>query len=121
MTALEKAQLAWGAGLPDWVMVLASACDTTTQSEVTSRVPYSAATLSYVIANKYKGDLGKVEQAVRGALMGKTVLCPLVGELATDTCLGHQRAKWAPHNPQRIAFWKACRSGCPHSRLGVGR
>ncbi|MDA8230375.1 MAG: transcriptional regulator [Magnetospirillum sp.] len=118
--ALARVKAAWGESMPDWVDALGRACDQASQSAVAKRIGYSAAAVSFVINAKYTGDLTAVEQAVRGALMAATVACPLVGELATDACLAHQRAAWAPHNPQRIAFYRACRSGCPHSRHQTG-
>lgn len=117
---LDRATAAWGASVPTWVEALARACDESSQSKVARRIGYSAATLSYVLNARYSGDLGAVEQAVKGALMAETVACPLVGSLAADTCLNHQKAPWAPHNPQRIAFYRACRDGCPNSRSGGG-
>lgn len=114
--ALARAQAAWG-NPPDWVRALADACDRATQTEVAKRIGRSAALVSNVLTAKYKGDLTAVEQVVRGALMNGVVDCPVVGELASDTCDQHQKAKWSPINPQRIAFYRACRAGCPHSRL----
>ncbi len=102
---------------PDWVKALAIACDVSSQSAVARQLGYSPAVVSTVLANKYQGDLTAVEQAVRGALMAQTILCPVVGELSSQACNAHQRQPWAPHNPQRIQFYKACRAGCPHSRL----
>lgn len=120
MTALARAKAAWGEAIPDWVTALAEACDRESQNAVAKRLDYSAAAVSTVIGNKYGGALTAVEQAVRGALMSATVACPVMGELPADACNSHQRAPWAPHNPQRIKFYRACRSGCPHSRLGGG-
>lgn len=117
-SALGKALAAWGAEIPDWIVVLANAIDEASQNKVAERLAYSAAVLSQVINNRYKAPLTGIEQAVRGALMAATVDCPVVGELASDACLAHQKAPWSPHNPQRIAFYRACRQGCPHSRIG---
>jgi hypothetical protein len=117
---VEKAIAAWGEPLPDWVDVLARACAADSQAAVARRLGYSGALVSNVLAAKYKADLASVETVVRGVLMAATVVCPVVGDLATDQCLGHQRAPWAPHNPQRIAFYRACRAGCPNSRIGGG-
>ena len=116
--AVERAAASWGDTIPDWVLVLAEACDRTSQNAAAKKLGYSAAMVSTVIANKYGGGLIAVEQAVRGAFMSATVECPVVGELGADACNTHQRAPWAPHNPSRIAFFKACRNGCPHSRIG---
>ena len=118
--AVAKAQAAWGEAMPDWVLVLAQECDRTSQNAAAKRIDYSSAAVSQVINNCYKAPSTSIEQAVRGALMAAVVACPVVGDLAADTCLTHQKAPWAPHNPQRIAFWRACRGGCPHSRVGGG-
>lgn len=118
ISALARARAAWGETLPDWIEVLAREADRTSQNAAAARIRYSAATVSHVLKAAYKGDITAVEQAVRGVLMAATVNCPVVGDLATDLCLRHQRASWAPHNPQRIQFYRACRDGCPHSRLG---
>lgn len=120
ISALDRARAAFGEALPDWVEVLAREADRTSQNAVAVRIKYSAATVSHVLKAAYKGDITAVEQSVRGALMAVTVHCPVVGDLATDLCLRHQRAPWAPHNPQRIQFYRACRSGCRHSRLKEG-
>lgn len=118
LSAAARARAAWGDDAPAWILALAAECDRTSQKAAAIRIQYSAATVSLVIANTYTGDLTKVEQAVRGAFMAATVACPVVGDLAADTCLNHQKAPWAPHNPQRIAFFRACRGGCPNSRIG---
>lgn len=115
-TALGRAMQSWG-DLPDWITVLAKACDVSSQAKIAKRLGYSAATISYVLKHAYAGDVSKVEQAVRGALMGEVVDCPVVGPLSADGCLAHQREEYHPINPQRIAFHRACRSGCPNSKL----
>jgi glycine cleavage system regulatory protein len=115
---LNLAISAWGDDKPVWVRALADACDAENQTLVARRLNRSSGLVSSVLSGKYKGSMDAVEQVVRGALMAETVDCPVVGALSTDTCLEHQQAKWAPHNPQRIAFFRACRNGCPHSRIG---
>ena len=118
VTALDKAKLAWGDKMPDWVEVLAKACDAENQKGVANRLGKSGALISQTLANKYGGDMEAVEQLVRGMLMAQTVDCPVVGELATDQCQTHQNAKYSGHNPQSVSFYKACRNNCPHSRIG---
>jgi hypothetical protein len=123
MTALGRAIAAWTTGgqdVPDWVGALAIACDESSQNAIAKRLDYSPAVVSNVLRRTYSGDLRAVEQAVRGRLMNQKVTCPVVGELDAATCNGHQRAPWSPHNPQRIQFYRACRAGCPNSRLPKG-
>lgn len=118
--AQDKARAAWGEALPEWVLALAAACDRDGGRAVAERIGYSRSAVSLVINNRWNGDLTRIEQAVRGALMNAEVACPVVGALALDRCATHQKAAWAPHNPQRIQFYRACRSGCPHSNLKGG-
>lgn len=115
---LAKAVTAWGEDLPLWVRVLAEECDRTTARAAATRIGYSAALVSNVLAAKYSGDMQAVEMKVKGALMAATVHCPLLGALATDICLTHQRAPWSARNPQAALLYRACRTGCPHSRIG---
>ena len=120
LTAVQRAVAAWEDQTPDWVMALAIACDKSTQNRVAGRIGYSAAVVSNVLKAKYSGDLKAVEGAVKGALMNETVVCPVVGDLSRQACGEHQRRPGAPHNPPRIQFFKACRGGCPHSRINQG-
>lgn len=104
----------------DWIEALAAECARVgSQAKVARDLGYSPSTLSLVLKGTYPGSTAAIEAVVRGRLMSSVVDCPVVGELPTDQCQRHQQAPWAPHNPQRIAFFRACRSGCPHSRLPV--
>lgn len=49
--------------------------------------------------------------------MHATVACPVAGELRMHHCLQNQRMPFAATNPQRVRLYRACRAGCPHSRL----
>lgn len=108
---------------PDWIEALAAeVARVGSQAKVADALGYSASTVSLVLRGKYPGDTTAIEAVVRGRLMSTIVECPVVGPLPTDQCTRHQQAPWAPHNPQRIAFYRACRGGsCPHSRVGGTR
>jgi DNA-binding transcriptional regulator YdaS (Cro superfamily) len=107
---------------PDWVEALLDAVKQLgSQKAVADLLGYSPATISLVLSGRHPNP-ATIEQIVRGRFMATTVDCPLVGELPVDQCTRHQQAPWSPHNPQRIAFYKACRGGgCPHSRVGGTR
>ncbi len=107
---------------PDWIAALAAECARVgSQAKVANDLGYSASTISLVLRGKYPGDTTAIEAVVRGRLLATTVDCPVVGELPTDQCTRHQQASWSPTNPQRIAFYRACRGGCRHSRVGGTR
>jgi hypothetical protein len=114
---VAKARGAWGDGVPAWVIVLAGECNRTSGSAVAKRLGYSPAVVSHVIANTYPGDIRRVEEKVRGALMGVTVDCPVLGEIGLDRCLDEQRKPFSGTSSIRSRLFRACRSGCPHSRL----
>lgn len=114
---VEKAEAAWGQGLPDWVREIAELADRESLNSCARKIGYSAAALSQTIGNKYRGDLAKVEDKVRGALMGKTVDCPVLGAIGRHTCLDWQAKPRAVTNSTRSKVYRACRNGCPHSRL----
>ncbi len=69
-----------------------------------------------MLRNKYKADTKSVRDCVMGALMGKTVSCPVLGDdLPRDRCIQLQKQEFAATNPQRVQLWNACPS-CPNYR-----
>lgn len=101
----------------DWVDVLRAECEKSSQSAVSRQLDYSPAVINQVLKGTYKGDVSKVEAAVKGCFMNEIVACPVVGEIATNICLSYQKQPFAAINPLRVQLYKACRAGCPHSRL----
>ena len=104
-------------GAPDWLDTLREACRAQTQRKVAQLLGYSTSVISQVLSGKYPADLGPIEAAVRGALMGETVMCPVLAEIPRSTCIAEQRRPVSTSSPIRIRLWRACRGGCPHGRL----
>ena len=115
-TARSKVARAWGDDAPAWVRALADECDHSSQSKTAARIGYSPAVVNTVLARTYRGDYTAVEQAVKGALQAETVQCPVAGEIAAHQCSEFQRQPFSPTNSMRVRLFRACRSGCPHSR-----
>ncbi|WP_420132627.1 transcriptional regulator [Rhodopseudomonas sp.] len=115
---LVKARAAWGNELPDWIEELAKEANRITARSLAKRLGYSNAVISFVLGRKYKGDMKRVEEIVRGALLGSTVICPIVGEIGRDQCLEHQKLGNTGASAIRAAIARECSSGrCQHSRL----
>lgn len=100
-----------------WLDVLAAACTAGTQAQIAERIGYSPGAVSAVLAGTYKGNLDRVQLAVEGALLNSVVDCPVIGELPRQRCIEHQRTPFTPTNPSRVALFRACRGGCPHSLI----
>jgi len=115
MNTVIRTRAAWGDAAPEWILVLAEHCDHSSQKAVADQIGYSSAVVNQVLSGRYSGDMGAVEQAVKGALLNTTVSCPVAGDLPAHRCLEYQRLPFAATNPQRIALYKACRT-CPHNR-----
>ena len=116
----DKARDAWG-DVPDWVSELADLADRERLKGAASAIGYSTTAVSNVINNKYQlGDLDRVEQATRGALMGVVVACPVLGTLSRKTCLDWQKKPFAPSSAYRMRMFRACRGGCPNFRQKGG-
>lgn len=115
----RKANAGWNGQPPEWVLVLARACDEAgSQNKVAKRIGKSAAAISRVLAGDYRGSLEAVERAVKDHLMNRRVFCPGLGQyIPVSECLSWQSKPFAPTNPRRVAMFRACRSGCEHSRL----
>ncbi|MGF3028003.1 transcriptional regulator [Methylobacterium aquaticum] len=120
-TFLRKAEAAWGDGLPPEVRALAERCDTHTAAAAAKAVGISPATVSHLIHAKVENhDLAKIYGKIRGALLSETVECPRKGAMRRDVCLQWQAKPFAATSADRVAMYRACRSGCPHSRLKEG-
>lgn len=114
MTQLMTAQGAWGAEMPDWIATLAQACIETSQNQVARRLGYSSTVVSLVLRNKYTGDIGNVETAVRGTFENLCVACPVLGEIPVIDCRNwQQKARtYSNENSMRVRMFKAC-NRCP--------
>lgn len=103
---------------PDWIVALADACQARTQAGVARRLGVSGSQISQALANRYPSPLDRLEQMVRGALMGAVVDCPVLGEIGRDQCLAEQAKDFTFSSSVRTRLHRACRSGCANSRLG---
>ena len=113
---VETARTHWRDGLPDWVLVMAEHCDQIGQPAVAQRIGMSTSVVSDTLRSKYKGRLDRVQERVKGALMGETVSCPVLGDdLPRDRCLHLQGRPFAATNPERVQLYRTC-PACPHFR-----
>ena len=119
--SVANATAAWGDEMPDWVVTLAQACDRSSQNAIAKRLGLSGSVVSAVLRRNYSGNYETVEQATRGALMGDTLICPVLGEIATHACLEHQKKARYPvaASSARVRISRACRGGCIHSRIKI--
>lgn len=115
LSNVQKARAAWGAAAPEWVIVLAEACDGkgSSQTAVAGKLGVSGTMISQALANVYAGRLDKLEQRVRGELMGQIVDCPVLGEITKRKCIDSQSRAYACTNDLRIELRRAC-PRCQH-------
>jgi len=114
-TMTQKALAGWGE-VPDWVDALATLADEEGLLGAEKRIGYSRSTLSTVIANKYRGDIARVEEMIRGALLSAVVECPVLGQIGRDRCLREQGEPFRATSAFRAQLYHACRNGCPNAR-----
>lgn len=113
----EKAQTAWSP-LPDWVAELAAYADVHGAKATARMIGYSVSAVSVVINGKgHKLNLARIEEMVRGAIMGLSVECPERGDMPRDVCMGWQARPYSVTSAAAVRMYRACRSGCPHSKL----
>ena len=110
---LGRARAGWGATPPDWILALAEACASDSQAGVGRRLGVSGSMLSSALAARYPGDMAKLEQRVRGALMGATVVCPVLGELGRDRCVAEQGKPASTASSVAVRLRRACKT-CPN-------
>ncbi len=117
---LANAREGWGETPPDWIVRLAEECRAASASVVAKRLDYSVAVISGAVRNTYKGAMPKLEAKVRGAFMGAVVDCPVLGEVERDRCEQEQGRRFYGTSANRARLYRACRAGCPQSRLKGG-
>lgn len=100
-----------------WVETLATECKRTSQVRAALLLGVSGSLVNQVLKGSYKGDMNRIKALVEGALMGQMVACPVLGELKQNLCLEHQAREFASTNQTRVRLYRACRDGCPHSRI----
>lgn len=97
----------------DWLEALKAECKKTNQADVSTRLGVSTAQISTVLKGKYTGTTDRLEMKVRGALMGRTINCPVEEEITEDKCLHNQELPFATTHHMRVRLYKACRK-CEH-------
>ncbi|HRD68226.1 MAG TPA: XRE family transcriptional regulator [Candidatus Competibacter sp.] len=104
---------------PDWLEALRDACAESSQAAVARRLGVSPAMVNQAIKGLYKGDLDRLQGLVEGVLLRQFVDCPAAEDMPKHRCLEHQARprQSAFVNPLFAKLYRACRSGCPHSKL----
>ncbi|MEI8642766.1 LacI family DNA-binding transcriptional regulator [Pseudoalteromonas sp. Hal040] len=100
-----------------WLSTLKAEVEMQGMRTVAQKLGVSKATVSQVINNKYKASTQMIQQRVEGVFMASVVNCPILDEIPINVCLEHQARKFAATNHVRVALYKACRNGCPHSKI----
>lgn len=113
----DKAAAAYGAALPDWIAALALCADREGLRGAATRIGYSRTAVSTVLSGKYRADMARLEEMVRGALLSATVECPVLGEIGRDRCLSEQKEPFRATSAFRAQLFHACKT-CPN-RHGV--
>ena len=103
----------------DWLSALREACAASTQAALARRLGVSATMVNQALKGTYKGDLSRLKALVEADLLAHTVDCPAIGEMPKKNCLEHQARQrpFATVNAYYAKLYRACRSGCPYSKL----
>ena len=112
-TNLEMVRGSWGEATPEWVLVLARACDTQSQSAIAKRLGVSGAMINTALKKTYSGRLDRLATRVKGELMGQTVACPVLGTITKRRCFDEQSRPYAATNAVRVELRRACPC-CPN-------
>ncbi|HSI41796.1 MAG TPA: transcriptional regulator [Xanthobacteraceae bacterium] len=113
-----RARAAHGDPLPDWLLALAEACTASSQTAVGRQLGVSGSFISQALGNTYQAGTAGLEAKVRAVLMRRVVeSCPVAGRISGAECVRRQSAAFDASDPVGLRFFRACRGGCPHSRL----
>lgn len=101
-----------------WLEVLREQVALNGQRPVAEKLGVSNTVISQVVNEKYPGDMTRIQALVESVYMSKSVLCPVLGEIAWHSCQMHQK-NTKTGNPTKLRLYRACRSGCKNSDLPV--
>lgn len=115
--SVDNMRAAWGDDAADWLLVLAEACDASSQARVAKRIGVSSTMVSQCLNRVYTGDYEGLKTAVRANLMAERVACPVMGDLAMSACLEHQGLvrRGVRSSELRLRLMRAC-PRCPNNR-----
>ncbi len=102
---------------PKWLQELKKQCELTNQRRVAEMLGYSQTVINQVLKGIYRGDLSKVEAKIRGAFLGETVGCPILGELEINKCINYQSSQ-STANCLRVSMRKTCPT-CLYNRANL--
>lgn len=95
---------------PDLLNLLRDKCADLGQSNVARQLGYSAAAISQILSNSYKGDSTTILNKVEIVFGGLSVHCPVLGVIPLSNCADEQKKPFAATSHQRVALWKACQA-----------
>lgn len=110
----DRARAAWGADMPPWIGLLASACDASNQKAVAERLGKSGGYVSRVLNRNYAGSYEEAETIVRAAYGKEDVVCPIWGPIPLASCIRNRRRKGPAQNQSQLAHARTCPS-CPNN------
>lgn len=114
---LAKALESWGADMPAWVRLLATACDASSQRAAGAALGLSSSAISRIISRSYGAGYDEVERKVRAKWGNEDVLCPLYGAIRLASCIRNRRRKAPPQNHMQQLF----AAHCPHCPVNTDR
>ncbi|EJK2116150.1 helix-turn-helix transcriptional regulator [Vibrio navarrensis] len=87
------------------------------QNKVAKELGISTSKLSQTLRGVYPGSVEDIRIKVEGMYLTRTVTCPVKGDIPIHECADNQQRPFSSSNRERVRLFKACRSGCPHSKL----
>lgn len=101
---------------PRWLTLLRAEAERTSMRAVASRIGYSPASISLVLAGKYAGKPDRIAKATLALL--DVVACPHSQQTMTqDACRAIALGSAPTHHPMKLGHWRACQR-CPHRPKG---
>ena len=101
----------------DALQALLSLKEQLPQAEIARRLGVNEGTISNALKGRYIGNVDKLAERIRGELLNKTVVCPVLGEISTRICQDERNKPFHTANPVRVQLWRACKV-CKHNPKG---
>ena len=114
MSNVKRAIASWGSPLPEWVRLLADACDRTSQRDVATALGKSGGYISRVLRQDYAGSYQEAELLIRARFGVEQVICPLAAEIPLASCIRARRRTGPALNQLHRDWARACPT-CPNN------
>ncbi|MCK4783669.1 MAG: helix-turn-helix transcriptional regulator [Desulfobacteraceae bacterium] len=98
----------------NWLELLQSAVDDSSQAEVSRKLDVSTTTVSLILKGKYGASTDNIAKRIIEVYGNENVDCPVMGDIALSVCAEKRKLPFSASSPIRVRLFNACK-GCENN------